>query len=64
MSNIQTVQIEVKPEVIQDIFNRHKVVSEYPLDYKKFVKEIIDSTMIITTTIYPQSIDNKYTISN
>lgn len=64
MTNIQTVQIEVKPEVLQDIFNKHKVVAEYPIDYKKFVKDIIDSTMVITTTVYPPNLDTKYTFSN
>jgi hypothetical protein len=63
MSNIQTIQIEVSPETIQKIFNEHKIVSEYPIDYKKFVKDIIDSTMVITTTVYSHTGDTNYTFT-
>ena len=64
MSNIQTIQINIKPEDLQNIFNNHNIVAEHPLDYNKFVKDIINSVIMVTTTVYPQTIDTNYTFNN
>ena len=58
MTNIQTTQVNADPATIQKIFQKYNVVSEYPIDYKAFVTDIVNATSVATTIVFTQSIDH------
>jgi hypothetical protein len=55
-TNIQTVDFEVNTKLLLDVFLKYGVVTSHPIDYKEFVKDVVNTTVSTKTLVYDQVI--------
>lgn len=54
-TNIQTINTEVNPQLLLNIFQKYGITSSYPIDYEEFVKDIVNTTISTKTLVYDPS---------
>lgn len=53
--NIQTINTEVNPQLLLDVFQKYGITSSYPIDYENFVKDVINTVNSTQTFVFDSS---------